>query len=54
MIIFISLKYSPSLLHIPTHFLILLTHTPDDFRMGISEIVALVAFIAPQFILLYM
>lgn len=37
-------------MHARTH-----AHTfPDDFRMGISEIVALVAIIAPQSILLYM
>lgn len=55
MIIFISFDGSPSVLHIPTSFLyIIYTHIPDDFRMGISEIIALMAFIAPQFILLYM
>lgn len=45
------LKYSRSFFHItPTQ-----THTfPDGFIMGISEIVALVAFTAPQFILSYM
>lgn len=44
---------SPSL-HIPTNFLnITYTDIPDNFRMGVSEIVALVAFIALQFILLH-
>jgi len=52
-------KPPPHMVHpvfsIPTHFFILHIHTfPYDFRVEISEMVVLVAFVAPWFVLFYM